>query len=117
MTDQFDAARFARDFARRLAKLERAQRRTAASPTTLNHAASDGGELVVKDDQGNTKYHLGTDPVTGVTAPKFEPGPVPARPEAPDLEAREGAVHVELSGLDVDENPAPADLRHAEIHM
>lgn len=117
MTDQFEVQRFARDFARRLAKLERSQRRTAASPNTLNHAAIDGGDLVVKDDQGQVKYHLGTDPVTGVTAPKFEPGPVPAQPEAPDLEAREGAVHVELSGLDVDEHPAPADLRHAEIHM
>lgn len=117
MTDQFEVQRFARDFARRLAKLERAQRRTAASPNTLNHAAIDGGDLVVKDDQGQVKYHLGTDPVTGVTAPKYEPGPVPAQPEAPELEAREGAVHVELSGLDVDENPAPADLKHAEIHM
>src|SRR5690625_5153351 len=117
MSEQYEVDRFARNLARRLARLERAQRRTAASPNTLNHAAVDGGDFRVKDQDGNTVYHLGTDPFTGVTAPQYAPGPKPSTPEAPEVQAREGAVQVSLSGVDVDERRAPEDLRRVEVHV
>src|SRR5690625_4424167 len=109
--------RQARDLARRLARLERKQRSTAAAHADLRHSAIDGGKgLVLKDEQGNEKYRLGADE-NGVTAPQYKRGPVPAQPEPCFVDVGQRVVKVQHSGLDVDEDPAPADFKHAEVHV
>src|SRR5690625_2954555 len=109
--------RQARDLARRLARLERRQRSTAAAHADLRHSAIDGGKgLVLKDEQGQEKYRLGTDE-NGVTAPQYKGGPVPAQPSEPFVDVGGEVVKIQHSGLDVNEDPAPADFRRAQIHV
>src|SRR5690625_5535599 len=104
--------RQARDLARRLARLERKQRSTAAAHADLRHPAIDGGKgLVLKDEQGNEKYRLGTDE-TGVTAPQYIRGPVPAQPEPALVGVGPRDGKVQHSGLDVHEGPAQPDFKH-----
>lgn len=115
--EQYQVHRFARNLARRLAKLERANRKTARASGDLRHSAIDGGQgLTLKDADGNVAYRLGTD-ANGVTAPEYVDGPVPAQPAAPFVDAGQRVVKVQLSGLDADEGPAPTDFWRAEIHV
>lgn len=116
--DDYMTQRQVRDLARRLARLERKQRSTAAAHADLRHSAVDGGAGVkVKDHEGKTVYQLGTDPVTGVTAPQFKGGPVPAQPAPVFVDVGQRVVKIQHSGLDVHEDPAPADFKHAEVHV
>ena len=115
--DDYLTRRQARDLARRLARLERKQRSTAAAHADLRHSAIDGGKgLVLKDEQGQEKYRLGTDE-NGVTAPQYKGGPVPAQPSEPFVDVGGEVVKIQHSGLDVNEDPAPADFRRAQIHV
>lgn len=83
----------------------------------LRHAAIDGGKgITVKDDAGATVYALGTDPVTGVTAPRYAPGPTPAQPSTPVVTGGTAVLVVAMDGLDVDEAPAPDDLARVRVH-
>lgn len=109
--------RQARDLARRLARLERKQRSTAAAHADLRHSSVDGGVFKIKDADGNTAYELGTDPATGITAPQFKGGPKPEQPEAPFVDAGQRVIKVQHSGLDINEEPAPADFKVAEVHV
>src|SRR5690625_2746196 len=106
--------RQARDLARRLARLERKTRSTAAAHADLRHSALDhGARIPAKDDQGNTTAYVGSGP-TGI---EHVDGPVPSQPAPPFVDAGQRVVKVQHSGLDVNDDPAPADFKHAEVHV
>src|SRR5690625_4210144 len=106
--------RQASDLARRLARLERKQRSTAAAHADLRHSALDhGARIPVKDDQGNTTAYVGSGP-TGI---EHVGGPGPSQPSEPFVDVGGEVVKIQHSGLDVHEAPAPADFRRAQIHV
>lgn len=107
-----DVAKMQHELRRRIDKVENA-------PADLRHAAIDGGKGLVQKDPatGDVVFQIGTDPVTGVTAPEYKGGPAPEQPSVPFVDAGGEAVKIQHSGLDVHENPAPANFRRALVHV
>src|SRR5690625_4441583 len=107
-----DVAKMQHELRRRIDKVENA-------PADLRHAAIDGGKGLVQKDPatGDVVFQIGTDPVTGVTAPEYKGGPAPEQPSVPFVDAGGETVKIQHSGLDVHESPAPANFRRAHVHV
>src|SRR5699024_7677188 len=75
-----------------------------------------GQGISFKDEFGNVIYHIGRDPDTGVVAPEYIGGPDPARPEAPNVDIGGESIKISMSGLDENEEPAPADLLRTLVY-
>src|SRR5699024_10570674 len=115
--ERIELALWAQSFESRLAQMSRKIDSAANAPADLRFAAIDAGQgISFKDEFGNVIYHIGRDPDTGVVAPEYIGGPDPARPEAPNVDIGGESIKISMSGLDENEEPAPADLLRTLVY-
>lgn len=100
------------EIARQLHELKKAQRKSTRAAADLRHAAVDGGSGIRrKDADGRTVWQFGDQGIEHVG------GEPPSQPSVPFVDVGPRVVKVQHSGLDVEEDPAPEDLRHAQVHV
>src|SRR5699024_8218124 len=108
--ERIELALWAQSFESRLAQMSRKIDSAANAPADLRFAAIDAGQgISFTDAFGNVIYHIGRDPDTGVAAPESSGGPDAARPEAAYVDMGGESIKISMSGLDENEERAPAD--------
>lgn len=103
-----DIGRKLQQMENRLARVERSAR--------LSHASLDNTSLVVKDDTGAVRGHIGmqADGTIGLVA---ENGPAPGAPTPPVVTPSLGGLRVVWDGALADGSTLPADFDHVAVHV
>lgn len=103
------------DIGRELQALKARMDRMERSPR-LSHAALDNTSIVIKDDVGVVRGHIGmqSDGTIGLIAVD---GPAPGAPTAPVLTPSIGGLRVVWDGALADASVLPADFDHVAVHM